>query len=44
MSAYQEHGIDHRAATLNESRALFDKKLKTYPKVKISKEVVKLIK
>jgi len=44
LNAYEEHGIDHRAPTINESRALFDKKLKSYPKVKILKDVVKLVK
>jgi len=44
LAAYQEHGTDHRASTMDESRALFDKKLKTYPKVKISKDIVKLVK
>jgi len=44
LAAYQEHGIDHRASTIDESLALFDKKLKTYPKVKISKDIVKLVK
>jgi len=44
LSAYQEHGIDNRANTIEECRAMFDKKLKTYPKVKVKKEVVKLIK
>jgi len=44
LAAYQEHGVDHRAPNLDASRALFDKKLKTYPKVTIVRETVKLIK
>lgn len=44
LSAYQEHGVDHRATNDNECMSLFDKKLKSYPKVKIIKDVVKLIK
>lgn len=44
LAAYQEHGLDHRASTIDESLALFDKKLKTYPKVKIAKNIVKLVK
>jgi len=44
LSAYEEYGVDHRAPTLNESRALFDKKLKSYPKVKLLKDNVKLVK
>jgi len=44
LSAYQEHGMDHRASTIEECRSLFDKKLHTYPKVKISKDNVTLVK
>lgn len=44
VAAYLEEGPDHRAATLEESKALFEKKLRTYPKVKIRKEIVKLVK
>merc|ERR1712150_22912 len=40
LAAYQEHGLDHRASTMDESQALFEKKLKTYPKVKIAKDIV----
>lgn len=43
LAAYEEHGCDHHATTRTEMRVLFDKKLKTYPKVKISKEVVQFI-
>ncbi|XP_047127301.1 cell growth-regulating nucleolar protein isoform X1 [Hydra vulgaris] len=44
LCAYLEHGCDHKATTIEECRSMFDKKLKTYPKVKIAKENVKLIK
>ena len=44
LNAYQVHGVDHRAATVNDSIAMFDKKLKSYPKAKIIKDRVKLIK
>lgn len=43
LAAYEEHGCDYHASTRNEMQALFDKKLKTYPKVKISKEIVQFI-
>jgi len=44
LNAYQVHGVDHRAATINDSIAMFDKKVKSYPKAKIIKDRVKLIK
>jgi len=44
LNAYQVHGVDHRAATINDSIAMFDKKIKSYPKAKIIKDRVKLIK
>jgi len=43
LSAYSAHGTDHRAQSKDESITLFDKKIKTYPKVKVSKEMVKLV-
>lgn len=45
IAAYEEHGFDHRASTIEESKNLFERKLNTYPKVKILKEkTVKLCK
>jgi len=44
LSAYQEHGLDHRASTMTEAVAMFDKKVKSYPKAKIVKDRVKLVK
>jgi len=44
LNAYQEHGLDHRASNINESIAMFDKKVKSYPKAKIVKDRVKLVK
>lgn len=38
LAAYQEHGVDHRTNTVEECRALFEKKLNSYPKVKVKKE------
>jgi len=44
LNAYQEHGLDHRASNINESIAMFDKKVKSYPKAKVVKDRVKLVK
>ena len=38
IAAYEEHGIDHRAKDIEESKCLFEKKLKTYSKAKIIKD------
>jgi len=44
LSAYQAHGLDHRASTESEAMALCEKKIKSYPKAKIIKDKVKLVK
>lgn len=44
LSAYQAHGLDHRASTESEAMALCDKKIKSYPKAKIAKDRVKFVK
>jgi len=44
LSAYHAHGLDHRASTESEAIALCDKKIKSYPKAKILKDRVKLVK